>query len=123
MCQEVILVHTALGMPTFIYPKAILNGPTYNVIIRQANILGLLFSGSPSHSEAARASEQERWSITCSHWDDANLHYRFVDGDIELVPGVELIETSGHVPGHQAVLVCLPQTGPILLAIDAAALG
>ena len=50
------------------------------------------------------------------------LPYRLVDGDVELVPGVELIETGGHVPGHQAVLVRLPQTGPVLLAIDAAAL-
>lgn len=41
---------------------------------------------------------------------------------MELVSGVELIETSGHVPGHQVVLVRLPQTGPVLLAIDAAAM-
>jgi N-acyl homoserine lactone hydrolase len=45
-----------------------------------------------------------------------------VDVDVELVPGVELIETSGHVPGHQVVLVRLPHTGPVLLAIDAAAM-
>ena len=30
-----------------------------------------------------------------------------------------LIETSGHAPAHQSVLVRLPQTGPVLLAIDA----
>jgi N-acyl homoserine lactone hydrolase len=28
-------------------------------------------------------------------------------------------KTSGHTPGHQSVLVRLPQTGPVLLAIDA----
>ena len=33
--------------------------------------------------------------------------------------GLELIEISGHVPGHQSVLVRLPRTGPVLLAIDA----
>lgn len=44
---------------------------------------------------------------------------RLVDGDTELLPGLELIETSGHVPGHQSVLVRLPKTGPILLTIDA----
>ena len=37
----------------------------------------------------------------------------------ELVPGVRLIETSGHAPGHQSVLVQLPRSGPVLLAIDA----
>jgi N-acyl homoserine lactone hydrolase len=38
-----------------------------------------------------------------------------------LLRGIELIETSGHVPGHQSVLVRLPKTGPVLLAIDAMA--
>jgi N-acyl homoserine lactone hydrolase len=52
-------------------------------------------------------------------WDRAELRYRLVDGDVELLPGLELIETSGHVPGHQSVLVQLPRTGPVLLAIDA----
>ncbi len=44
---------------------------------------------------------------------------RLVDGDTELLPGLELLETSGHVPGHQSVLVRLPQTGAVLLTIDA----
>jgi N-acyl homoserine lactone hydrolase len=30
-----------------------------------------------------------------------------------------LLETSGHTTGHQSVLVRLPQTGPVLLTIDA----
>jgi N-acyl homoserine lactone hydrolase len=46
---------------------------------------------------------------------------RLVDGDTELLPGLELIETSGHVPGHQSVLVRLPKTGAVLLTIDAVA--
>jgi N-acyl homoserine lactone hydrolase len=29
------------------------------------------------------------------------------------------LETSGHVPGHQSLLVRLSEMGPILLAIDA----
>jgi N-acyl homoserine lactone hydrolase len=47
------------------------------------------------------------------------LHYRLLDGDTELLPGIELIETHGHTRGHQSVLVRLPETGPVLLAIDA----
>jgi len=54
-----------------------------------------------------------------AHWDDPALHYRLLDGDTELLPGLNLIETSGHAPGHQSVLVRLPRTGPVLLAIDA----
>jgi N-acyl homoserine lactone hydrolase len=47
------------------------------------------------------------------------LKYRLVDDDIELLPGLNLIETSGHTTGHQSVLLKLPRTGPVLLAIDA----
>lgn len=75
-----------------------------------------------SHYEFARATEDRRFTLTRPHWDSPGLRYRLIDGDLELAPGVELIETSGHVPGHQAVLIRLPQTGPVLLAIDAAAL-
>lgn len=42
-----------------------------------------------------------------------------IDGDTTLLPGIELIEASVHVPGHQSVLVRLPETVSVLLAIDA----
>jgi N-acyl homoserine lactone hydrolase len=70
-----------------------------------------------AHREAAQT--MERFQGTRPHWDAPGLRYREVDGDVEVVPGVEVIESSGHVPGHQAVLVRLPETGPVLLAIDA----
>jgi N-acyl homoserine lactone hydrolase len=70
-----------------------------------------------THREAARTID--RFQRTRPYWDAPGLRYREVDGDAEVVPGVEVIESSGHVPGHQAVLVRLPQTGPVLLAIDA----
>ena len=38
------------------------------------------------------------------------------------MPGLTLLETSGHASGHQSVLVRLPQTGPVLLASDAVVL-
>jgi N-acyl homoserine lactone hydrolase len=60
-----------------------------------------------------------RFAGTRDQWGDPRLHYRFVDGDVTLLPGIELIETSGHTPGHMSVLVRLPKTGPVLLAIDA----
>jgi N-acyl homoserine lactone hydrolase len=52
-------------------------------------------------------------------WDLPHLTYEMIDGDMELAPGVELIKTNGHAPGHMSVLVRLPNTGPVLLAIDA----
>ena len=63
-----------------------------------------------------------RYAAARAHWDHPALRYRLIEGDAELLPGLSLIETSGHAPGHQSVLVHLPQTGKVLLAIDAARL-
>src|SRR5712692_3716869 len=73
------------------------------------------------HYELAR-SGHPRYAGARAHWDQPALRYRLVEGDAELLPGLSLIETSGHAPGHQSVLVRLPQTGPVLLAIDAVVL-
>lgn len=47
------------------------------------------------------------------------LNYRLVDGDTDLAPGLKLLATPGHAPGHMSVLLQLPDTGPVILAIDA----
>ena len=73
------------------------------------------------HYEVAREGHS-RYAVARPHWDHPALRYRLVEGDTELLPGVTLIETSGHAPGHQSVLVRLPQSGPVLLAIDAVVL-
>jgi N-acyl homoserine lactone hydrolase len=52
-------------------------------------------------------------------WDLPHLTYDLIDGDVEIAPGVELLHTGGHAVGHMSVLVRLPNTGPVLLAIDA----
>lgn len=46
-----------------------------------------------------------------------NLDLR--EGDGEVVPGVSVLLTPGHSPGHQAVVVSLPETGNVILARDA----
>jgi N-acyl homoserine lactone hydrolase len=68
------------------------------------------------HEDAAR---NPRFAANRPQWDQPRERIRLVDGDTELLPGLELLETSGHVPGHQSVLVRLPHTGAILLPIDA----
>jgi N-acyl homoserine lactone hydrolase len=70
------------------------------------------------HYELAQ-SGHPRFAPARAHWDHPALRYRLIDGDIEVLPGLTLIETSGHTPGHQSVLVRLPHTGPVLLTIDA----
>jgi N-acyl homoserine lactone hydrolase len=47
----------------------------------------------------------------------SNLDLR--EGDGEVVPGVWVLSTPGHTPGHQSVLVSLPESGKIILALDA----
>jgi N-acyl homoserine lactone hydrolase len=71
-----------------------------------------------AHYELAR-SGHPRFAAARPHWDHPALRYRLIEGDTELVRGLNLIETSGHTTGHQSVLVRLPRTGPVLLAIDA----
>jgi N-acyl homoserine lactone hydrolase len=72
------------------------------------------------HYEVAHGGHP-RFAGSRPHWDLPVERYHFVDGDTTLLPGIELIETGGHVPGHQSILVRLPETGPVLLTIDAVA--
>ncbi|GAB2953639.1 hypothetical protein GCM10027203_67110 [Nonomuraea fastidiosa] len=71
------------------------------------------------HDEAARAGDVPRLRLCRPSWDSPGLRYRLLDGDTEVVPGVTVVESSGHVTGHQSVLVRLPGSGPVLLAADA----
>lgn len=50
-------------------------------------------------------------------WPDQET--RLVDGDEELLPGVTLLQTPGHSPGHLSLLARLPHAGPVVLAGDA----
>ncbi len=79
---------------------------------------GAEFVVQRSHYEVAKAGDP-RFAEARAHWDHPALKYRLVEGDTLLLPGLWLIETSGHAPGHQSVLVYLPDTGPVLLVIDA----
>jgi N-acyl homoserine lactone hydrolase len=53
------------------------------------------------------------------NFDLPGYRWRLLDGDAELAPGVTALRTDGHTPGHQSLLVELPETGPVVLAADA----
>jgi len=53
------------------------------------------------------------------NFDLPGYRWRLLDGDTELAPGLTVLRTDGHTPGHQSLLVDLPQTGPVLLTGDA----
>ena len=52
------------------------------------------------------------------HDFDHHLSYIPVRGDVEIVKGVHVLQTPGHTPGHQSVLVETSE-GTILLTGDA----
>src|SRR5215472_9699203 len=49
------------------------------------------------------------------NFDLPGYRWRLLDGDTELVPGVTVLRSDGHTPGHQSLLVELPETGPVIL--------
>jgi N-acyl homoserine lactone hydrolase len=53
-----------------------------------------------------------------SDYDAPGLRWNIVEGDAELMPGIGMIATHGHSPGHQSLVVDLPQTGRVVLAGD-----
>jgi len=52
------------------------------------------------------------------NFDLPGSRWRLLDGDAELVPGVTVLRTDGHTPGHQSLFVELPESGPVVLAGD-----
>ena len=52
-------------------------------------------------------------------YSERPIKWRLIEGDQEIVPGLTVFLTPGHSRGHQALLVQLPRTGPMLLVADA----
>ena len=50
-------------------------------------------------------------------WPEAR--YRLIETDTLLMPGLEVLFTPGHSPGHLSIMLELPKTGPVLLTCDA----
>ena len=66
---------------------------------------------------AARAAGSPYQGI--QWWNEPGLRYETVAGDHTLAPGVELLATPGHTPGHQSLLLSLPNSGTMLFTFDA----
>lgn len=47
------------------------------------------------------------------------LRYDLIDGEMTLIPGVDLIRCPGHVPGMMAVILRFSKSPPIIIASDA----
>ncbi len=67
---------------------------------------------------AERAMPRPRYFDTQPlEWPQAD--YQLIFGDTELMPGLQVLLTSGHSPGHLSLLLDLPKTGKVLLTVDA----
>jgi N-acyl homoserine lactone hydrolase len=51
-------------------------------------------------------------------YDFPDMQWDIVEGDWEVMPGLKVISTRGHTPGHQSVVVELPNSGTIVLVAD-----
>jgi glyoxylase-like metal-dependent hydrolase (beta-lactamase superfamily II) len=51
---------------------------------------------------------------------DVSADWKILADEAELAPGVWVLETPGHTPGHLSYRVNLPESGTWLLAVDAA---
>ena len=56
--------------------------------------------------------------VVRSDFDFPDIDWSLVDGDHEIMPGLVLLSTAGHTPGHQSALISLPHTGRALLVGD-----
>ncbi|HYK97355.1 MAG TPA: N-acyl homoserine lactonase family protein [Candidatus Acidoferrales bacterium] len=54
------------------------------------------------------------------YWDIPELTYVPAAGRSRVAPGVEVVPTPGHAPGHQSLVVDLRETGRVVLTGDAA---
>jgi glyoxylase-like metal-dependent hydrolase (beta-lactamase superfamily II) len=56
--------------------------------------------------QRAELSRMQRESPELYHWFDfMNARFELLDGDAEVLPGLEVIATPGHTEGHQCVVV------------------
>ncbi|MGI8827712.1 MAG: N-acyl homoserine lactonase family protein [Chloroflexota bacterium] len=77
-----------------------------------------LFAGhvpiAAQEAEVLATQDQEYMPV----WDAPGLQFEIVRGDWSPMPGVEMLHTPGHTPGHQSVLLRLDEQ-PWLFTVDA----
>ena len=65
-----------------------------------------LFPGIPIHVQRRELEAVREPDYTIPEWVEfEGATYVELDGEAEIVPGVRVLPTPGHTPGHQSVLV------------------
>jgi N-acyl homoserine lactone hydrolase len=74
------------------------------------------FPGAPIYVQPAEWAAARDPDYTVRSWvEGPGIEYRRLAGDRELMPGVRILSTPGHSPGHQSLLVETDE-GPTILA-------
>ena len=80
-----------------------------------------VFRHAPFYVQRAELGRARREAPELRDWFDfAGARFELLDGDTEILPGLEVIATPGHTPGHQCVVV-RPDDGAFDLLIGDAA--
>ncbi len=77
-----------------------------------------LFPGVPIHVQRAEREAARADDYTIPEWVEfEGATYVEHDGEAEILPGVRIVPTPGHTPGHQSVLVSTRE-GLVVVAGD-----
>jgi glyoxylase-like metal-dependent hydrolase (beta-lactamase superfamily II) len=80
-----------------------------------------VFKHAPAYVQRPELARIQRESPQLYDWFDfMNGRFELLDGDAEILPGLEVIATPGHTEGHQCVIVRAPGAAFDLLIGDAA---
>ncbi|HEY6279472.1 MAG TPA: N-acyl homoserine lactonase family protein [Streptosporangiaceae bacterium] len=80
-----------------------------------------VFEHAAHYVQRAELARAERESPDLYHWFGfMNARFELLDGDAEVLPGVDVIATPGHTEGHQCVVVRTGEGETDLLIGDAA---
>ena len=65
-----------------------------------------VFRHAPFYVQRAELDRARREALQLRDWFDfAGARFELLDGDTEILPGLEVIATPGHTEGHQCVVV------------------
>ncbi len=65
-----------------------------------------VFRHAPHYVQRAELARAEREAPElCGWFDFMNARWELLDGDTEVLPGLEVVATPGHTEGHQCVVV------------------
>jgi glyoxylase-like metal-dependent hydrolase (beta-lactamase superfamily II) len=74
------------------------------------------FPGIPIHVRAAEYAAAHAADYTIPGWVDfPGAQYELHEAGVELLPGIRLLPSPGHTPGHQAMLVEAPDGRTLLV--------